>query len=329
MSDDDEIRWLNRKFYENSPATYFRDRLQMLILRAAHPNVIDDAIGHDTKWGQLQLRAESYKGDSGDVAAEKEAARSRFLVAESQVLLHHVGEALLRMYLAHERHPLCPWMEIVAYKNQKLFREQVAEIAADDWPEVRTLAAGWVFLGGVPKDDPLPSEWTGPRDRSVRLLRIIAERINGDSLIYNAAKHGFTAISGTGGLSVRPVDDAPPEDFAIFETNPHFLTASGVTVAYLEREGTPKKGYEWYENTLWANPEKDAWLIHLAIIQMEALWTIARCRYLREPAPEGIRLVGWDELETYDQFPYPSGGILSTRRWVGRESLEEPEEATD
>ncbi len=33
-----------------------------------------------------------------------------FLIAESQVLLHHAAEALLRLFLAHEGRPPCPWL---------------------------------------------------------------------------------------------------------------------------------------------------------------------------------------------------------------------------
>src|SRR5690348_10436328 len=107
---DPTFQRLNAEFYRASPHTYFRDRLQMLALRAVNPTVIDEAVGDEgITWGRLHLVADGHPNASPETAAEREDAHSRFLVAESQVLLHHTAEALLRMYLAHETYPACPW----------------------------------------------------------------------------------------------------------------------------------------------------------------------------------------------------------------------------
>jgi hypothetical protein len=49
--------------------------------------------------------------------------------------------------------------------------------------------------------------------------------------------------------------------------------AEGVNGVFLEREGTKKSGFTWYQKTQWLNPEQAGWLAYLATLQMQALWT--------------------------------------------------------
>ncbi|WP_205472384.1 hypothetical protein [Nocardioides sp. SYSU D00038] len=313
MSHSDPFERLNREFYATNPSTYFRDRLQMLILRAANPNLIDDNISEETVWGTLRVLARDEPDESVEAAVEREAAHTRFVVTESQILLHHVAEAFLRMYLAHEAQSECPWLTIAALKGPGQFRDELDELARSSWPKDRMNAAGWVFLGDVP-DEP-SADWIAHRDAAVRLLRILAQTVNGDSQLYNGVKHGFTALGGTGSLHFLPADtDQPPPELTEDLLNREaWLGADGVNVAYLEREGTRNKGV-WYHKTKWVNPEKSAYLTQLATIQMEALWTVARCRYLGEALPGGgVHLVtdeGIDQLRTF-----PRSGSVESWRW--------------
>lgn len=319
MSETGTFERLNREFYSACPSVYFRDRLQMLVLRAANPKLIDDNITEKTAWGALRFAARSAV-EPADATAESEAAHSRFLVTESQVLLHHAAEAFLRMFLAHEAQPECPWLEIAAFKNNSKFRDELDVLSEGTWPEDRKNLTGWVFLGDVP-DDP-PAEWIAHRDAAVRLIRILAQTVNGDSELYNGVKHGFTALGGMGSIHFLPADtDQPPPEFTVdlLETEA-VLGADGVNVAYLEREGTRKHGI-WYHKTQWVNPEKSAYLAQLAIIQMEALWAISRSRYLGEAPPEGgVHLVAGEGLDRLRDFP--RGGSVQSWRWkVATETL--------
>jgi hypothetical protein len=243
--------------------------------------------------------------ESASSESELQQEESRFLVVESQVLLHHTAEALLRMYLAHESNPACPWLTMAASREPGKFTKQLAELAKTSWTQDRLSAVGWVFLGGVP-DHP-PEEWLANRDAAVRLIRILASQMSDDSQLYNSVKHGFTALGGTGSLHFLPADASDPNDGPPLLTVDRLerdavLGAEGLNIAYLERAGTRKSGYTWSHRTRWLTPERDAYLTQLAIIQMEALWTVAKCRYLEAP-PERIHLVTNEALDLWRDFP--------------------------
>lgn len=322
MPDTNQFRRLNEEFYAADPSAYFRDRLQMLILRASNHSLIDDNAGDGTVWGNLRIIIQEDDEGPAQSEAEHDASHSRFLAAESQVLLHHAAEALLRMYLAHEGSPDCPWLEIAAMKAPGLFPKAAAELAKSAWSPDRSNAAGWVFLGGIPAADPPPEEWTSARDAAVRLLRTLAAKVNGDSQLYNAAKHGFTALAGTGSLHFLPGEPGDLDDVARLTVaqmeQQAVMGAEGVNIAFLERDGKPKSGYKWFKNTRWVTPEQDAYLAHLAIRQMHLLWTMARCHYLDDPLPQVVHPVTSDELDGWRDFPR-RGNVLSWRQQVAWE----------
>ena len=99
----------------------------------------------------------------------------------------------------------------------------------------------------------------------MRLLRLLAQRLRDDKNLYNSAKHGVTSLAGEGSLH-----------FYTEDWEPLMVGAKGVNVVYLEHEGTKKSGYTWCQKTQWLIPEQAAWLANLAILQMEALWTVAQ-----------------------------------------------------
>jgi hypothetical protein len=275
---DDEFHRLNREFYAGMPSAYFRDRLTLLAIRAARTDALDTLMDEGITWGQIRIGGQESEQGPQDNAALEAAARERFVVTESQILLHHASEALLRMFLAHEGQPECPWIEMASLLNFREFRASVAELAGGTWSAARLAEAAEVFIGFVP-DDP-PAEWTLHRDAAVRLIRVLANHLSSDANLYNSAKHGLTSLAGTGSLTF------------VSESGEALLGADGVNVAFLEREGTKKSGFTWFHNTKWVRPEKAGWLTHLAIVQMEALWAVAKWRYLGEAPPDGqIKMV--------------------------------------
>lgn len=222
MSEPDNFQRLNEEFYASTPSTYFRDRLKLLALRAAKPDAVEEAIGDGIAWGQLRIEHEDADA-APDAAVLEEAAHTRFVVTESQVLLHHAAEALLRMFLAHEGRPDCPWLEMASLLDFSRFRDEVGELAKSSWPADRETAVEWVFLGGVALDP--PPVWIEHRAAAIRLVRLLAQRVNSDKNLYNAAKHGLTAIGGTGSVVFIPEEPGQPSP----------LTAAGFDGEALER----------------------------------------------------------------------------------------------
>jgi hypothetical protein len=305
---ENQFQSLNQEFYAAKPGTYFRDRLKLLAVRAAPTEALAGLVADDLTWGPLRI-----VGDGSEVTEEDEqrekADRQRFLVTESQMLLHHVSESLLRMFLAHEGRPECPWLEMAALLDFNEFRAEVEALAKGSWPQERIDAVADVFLGGVAVDP--PEEWIEHRDTAVRLLRLLAQRLQGDKKLYNSAKHGLTCLAGEGSIQLYTQDWEP------------VIGAEGVNVVFLEREGTRKSGYTWYQKTQWLNPEQAAWLAHLATVQMEALWTVARWRYLGE-TPDGLHLVKKEAIDAYRERFARGGAIQSWRQAVATEEPIKP-----
>lgn len=305
MSRPDTFQRLNEEFYASTPSTYFRDRLKFLAIRAVRPDVVEAAIGEGVQWGPLRLVHDD-ADPAPDAAALEEAAQTRFIVIESQVLLHHVSESLLRMYIGHAGRPACPWLEMASLKDPGEFPKLVGDLAQPTWPQEWLDSVGDVFLGGVPADP--PDEWLQARTNAVRLLRYLAARFNADSQLYNAAKHGMTSIGGTGSVHVIP--DGGGEAVT---------AANGVNIVFLEREGRRKTGYTWFHKSQWLSPEKSVWLTQLALIQMDALWTMARWHYLDQPPPDRLQVLGGEALEALKTFNL-GGPLQSFRREVATET---------
>jgi hypothetical protein len=312
MTDDNGFDQLNREFYATEPSTYFRDRLTLLTVRAARTDALSELMDEGVEWGQMRIGGGDKQKDAPEHDLnEEEVRRQRFVVTESQILLHHASEALLRMFLAHEGRPMCPWIEMASLLNHREFRAKVAELAKGAWPRARIEAVAEVFLGEVPAS---PDEnWTEHRDAAVRLIRLLAERLNSDANLYNSAKHGLTSLAGTGSLTF------------LTDSGQSVMGVDGVNVTFLEREGARKTGYTWYHRTQWVNAEQAAWLTHMVVVQMDALWTVAQWRYLDVEPPGGqLQLVTNEALDALRTGFQQSGSIRMFRRVVAREDPDAP-----
>lgn len=293
---------MNRSFYGAEPTAYFRDRLTMLGLRAAKGSELAELVAGGVEWGQLRIsRVGPELSDE-----EGQARTDRFVITESQLLLHHVSESLIRMFLAHSGGPECPWMELSALRLPGVFPAKVKALAANVWPREIEEDVAIVFMRGIPQDP--DDEWNESRDAGVRLVRLLARRLLEDGDLYNSAKHGMTVIPGHGSFNLLTEEGEP------------VMGSNGTQIMYLVREKVSKTEVDWHEKTQWLNPEEAAWLTEMAICQLEALWEVARWRYLDEPL-DGMRLVSNEAIDTaITKFPKP-GPVLNFKRRLFRELL--------
>lgn len=318
MDHERPFHHLNEEFYSgNTPSTYFRDRLTMLALRAARSDALAEASGSDgILWGQLWITSDA---DSNPDLPEgyEESARTRFVATESQVLFHHAVEALLRMLFAHEGSPACPWLEMVAFKDPGAFRDSVSELAQRSWSEERVNSVAEVFMGGVPAEPTV--DWIERRDNAVRVVRLLAARLNQDGSLYNAAKHGLTMVGGSASLYFVPDDHAagepsfdPTAPSAQVINDRGIVGADGTTAVYLERKGKAKTGYTYDHVTRWFSAEEAALLTHVSLVLMDALWVVAKARHLGSNLPERIRWIDSSLFEALRHFK--RGGPVQTWR---------------
>lgn len=97
---------LNERLYNSCPSRYFEHRLNNLVVAAAG----DEKLGPRLRAG-IDIcgdRIEIGHGERIDSDLPPDTL-GRFVTAESVVLLSHVAESTMRLFLAHEGRPPCPW----------------------------------------------------------------------------------------------------------------------------------------------------------------------------------------------------------------------------
>jgi hypothetical protein len=294
---DDMDARLNRSFYDQDPTTYFRNRSSLLALRAVKGEELAGLLGF--QWGNLYVGAEAVDR----TPEEEEDLTTRFVVAESQVLLHHAAEAAVRLFLAHAANPACPWLEMAALLNFTEFRNHLDQLAAPVVPDSLRDGAAWVFLGRSPGN--VDDQALEALEPSIRLIRALARRLHEDKTLYNAAKHGMTMVPGVGSFSIKTEDGQP------------VIAEDGTQVMYLERQTASPTEWSWHQTTRWVSPQAALMLTELALVLMDGIWSGARSRYLQEPH-KGLKLVTAEGVDAVlHEFAKTSGSKFSLN--VGRQ----------
>ena len=195
-------------------------------------------------------------------------AGEHFVIAEAEVLAHHAGETLLRLYLAHEfaedaAPPTCPWLEI---SRLRVPREFKARVAARFGPSSDPLDAA--NLGAVARvfhftdhpetlsDVAIPQEqWNKSLNNIEGYLRAFARQFLDRAALYNAAKHGLALLPTE--MSMRLGDGA-------------VVSAEGPTIQYLDirdRDGRPR----WTLVNHWVKSDRQLALTYRACQLIETL----------------------------------------------------------
>ncbi len=305
---------LNRHFYAAEPHDYFGQRLTNLILTAGRHEDLERLMTEGVTFRGLKVggHAEGSTPPDMDPPSLDEQAKSaeHFVIAEAEVLAQHVGETLLRLYLAHEfaggsPPPPCPWLEVSRLRSFSQFKEKVrARFGPDSDPGD---AANLVALARVFQvtDDPaklsktpIPEDqWQKSLANIEGYLRAFARQFLDRAPLYNAAKHGLALLPSE--MSMRWGDGA-------------VVRADGPIIQYLEvreRDGRPR----WSKVNHWVKPDRQMAMIFRACQLIEKLWEVARLRYLPENRPKRfeVRLFGgasWQDLMMSDAEEV--GGIV-------------------
>lgn len=296
-------RPLNEQFYSADPATYFRTRLRLLALAAGRSDDLDSLLIDGVEYEGLQYRLDPDEDVAEDPEAEKKA-RLAYLTTESQVLLHHAAEALIRLFLGHAELPICPWFECARLINFREFRDEASRLSKNLDQKTRDQISN-VFIG-EPEADLDHDEKRAGLEGTIRLIQILANRLIQDKGIYNSAKHGMTVF--------------PSEAYAIVKDNEGtpIVEGSGPSIAYLEFEKR-NGGIAWYEKTTWVSIQQAMHLTELATNQIHLLWGVARARYLNE-SPSGLRVVTPDAVKAALEEMRPQGAMINFRRFIAFEN---------
>ena len=259
---------LNERFYSSRPWEYFRVREHALLLMAGASEQAAAILQEGVEVGKLRVTLPCAADEQE--AAEGKQAVERYVLTESVALMQHAVETLLRLYLAHEVLPECPWLELARTRTPGAFKRLVQERFAGDLPESeRRARVAAVFFGSRERDaeGAMPEQvWLdGTANLEAFLYHFAREFLDAD--IYNSLKHGFAVQAGD---SLMQLGDG------------ELLKADGPAVEFLSiRED--EHGYRlWNITTRWIEVDRTIAMTFIATQMMESIWNIARARYLRD-----------------------------------------------
>jgi len=281
---------LNSQYYSANPPAYFRSRLHLLALAAGRPSELITLLEAGVEYEGLHFTREESHAPEGNPNLD-----AAFLVTESQVLLHHASEALIRLFFGHADLPPCPWLECADFRGAAAFRKEVDRLASSLWPTHLKEAVADVFLGGTPAE--VSADWSETAETAERLLRVLATRLNEDAHMYNSTKHGMTVLSGDASVAF------------LSEEGEHIAGGSGPSVSFLESRKRPGSEVVWSQTTKWFSIQQAMLLTNLAITQMEALWQVARARYV-DADLAGVAMVTKEAIDTALFEMRPAGVIF-------------------
>jgi hypothetical protein len=259
------VESLNQAFYSAEPHLYLIQRLVNLIVVKDKGEQLEDLVEDEFRLGEQTLKRQS-------VLTGKDR-RWRFLMTESEVVLHHVSETALRLYLAHAATPQIPWIAVAQEFDFRKFKKDVEELGqrlktGGERDLIHLVFHGTDSAHDLGPEPPLPETRDAAADNIADYLALFA-RIFLDAAPYNAAKHGLAVAAGRSRLQVE-VDGE------------EVMTASGTTLDCLVREWDDGRA-QWTIETRWLEPDYAISLGIAGCHLIQLLWLVGRARYLDEP----------------------------------------------
>ena len=264
------IKKLNVDFYRLDPVNYFLFRLRNLLLSAGRGLELERMLIEGVEVGVFSMRVpDGSKVDSLD--EEQQEERDAFVTLETEVLLHHVSETLLRLYLTHEQGPACPWISLSRERSPRRFKNKVSGLVKRLQTPEGEEGLARVLLGNTDRtvfgdSGPSGEEWTELIDNTRLWLSWFAGyMLDGD--VYNAAKHGLGVSPSRTGVKVE-IDGK------------ELAGASGPCLEFLQSVRLDgDQGREWQGTTKWVHWDRLFGAIHIGCQLIDRLWTVARYRY--------------------------------------------------
>lgn len=266
LLDPGQFPELNAVLYTADPAEFIKMRIESLTLMASTDEQLAPVFAADRLIGTAHFAS---------TLPPTSAARQRYIRMEAVMIANHASETLLRLFFAHVEHPECPWLGMSASMAFAEFKEKVAT-KLDNGFNREHIAS--VFLGGVTRVDSCiqltDAEFEDAVDGLEMLLADSANRVLDDSFVYNAVKHGVSAVA---------VDD----DEAKIAWQPlngeRVILHEGPTHVYLHKlahPNAPKSEPHWWLTMEDSNPGRELSVSVLITKALDSLWDVARRRYL-------------------------------------------------
>ncbi|MCB9441178.1 MAG: hypothetical protein H6523_13130 [Mycolicibacterium sp.] len=257
---------LNAVLYTTDPAEFIKMRIESLSLMAGTDEQLAPVFAADKLIGAAHF---------GSMVPPSLAERDRYIRMEAVMIANHASEALLRMFLAHVEHPECPWLGLSASMAFTEFKEQVGAKLKRGFDRE---AIATVFLGGISRVDSViqltDDEFEDAVDGLEMLLIDAAHRVLGDAFVYNAVKHGVSAVA-VDGDEARVVWQSGNEEPVTMHEGP-----THVYLHKLAYPNAPKGEPHWWLTMEDSNPGREVSVAVLITRALDSLWDVARRRYL-------------------------------------------------
>jgi hypothetical protein len=291
----DTLNVLNDRFFGLEPWAYLHTRLIGLIALAGKPRALVKLFKEDITLGR-RLKI------CGPVTVPTPYEVQRFVAVDSEVLLHHAAEAVLRAHLAFASRPDAPWLEIAAHWRPREFKEKVRHrfrdrpAASEDLDETAIL-----YLGRKQPPDGEASyeDWRRATMNIESFIREFATEWLEDAATYNSLKHGLVA---------NPTEQSLLLEY--YQGQPMPLAIEGMTLEVVEGEGRSDRSIEWFMRTKWVDIERNLALVWIATRLLKAAWAIAGASYGR-PVPDDAEV--WYPVDFTPGQLRRKGGVYSAR----------------
>lgn len=291
---------LNQAFYGTEPYLYLRRRLMNLVLTRASGEKLEEIASQGLKVGIANF---GYEFDN-----ESKEAREKFEIAESEVLLSHVSETVIRIYLAHREIPHCPWLELCRVRSPSKFKSKTESLLKSIQSGKEDVQIQTVFYGRPDRRALSPEvdeeSWTKSTKTLRDYLSFFADRVL-DANAYNAAKHGLALVAGSSSLEIQANGDPEP---MVLSDGP----ALECLVISTEKDGRKR----WAREAKWIDPDRISTHAWMGCQMLESIWTIGKARYLREQFPLKLRSYSSFSFEDVESAFSAEGPAISTDRML-------------
>lgn len=267
----DQFPELNGQFFreERGPHDYIHHRLRGLLLAASNGEAVTRALDEGLTVGKLRLRGHLRPGSMTD------EDMAQFAALEAVVLFHHAAETLVRLVLAMEGDPPCPWLELTRLRQPREFPKRTKALADHLRSQAGKTFAAKVLYGRTTRPDTIgEADWDDVVDGAAGLVRECAQRVASESSLYNSAKHGLSTIQGD--VSAELLNGVGEATL----TSPDLPSLTYLEGKHVSHQARRK----WHMTTDWIEADRTVALVHLVANQVENLWKVARFRYV-DPNP--------------------------------------------
>lgn len=291
---------INREFYRQSPRDYFERRLYSMAMMAGRPELVRDALADG-----LSVGAATFHHANWPVHDERQRD---YLAVESQAILYHAAEAVLRLLIAHyPRDGSSPALNLAAMTSHREFYSKLRSYfveSTDDQLDhlIERTIHGFTSPEGMPTiDDPefTPEAAMKGKANLRTLLRYLARLVLEEDyrFINNAAKHGLAVRAGEHGFRIG---GTTPDDRPMVDQSGEALGC----LAVVRDRASNQTGVD--QVIVWANPVRNVAIIDYVLVVVDSMWSIARNRILDEQQVV-VRLFHTHGLETIFNLSRDSG----------------------